>query len=750
MIVEDVFTVTDLKDKMIELNKKISWTPKEIGEGRFGKWLEGARDWAISRSRYWGAPLPVWENNKKELIVLGSINELQKYTKKSGNKYFVMRHGEAENNTRKILSTKKDNPHHLTPKGISQTKEAAEKLKKEKINLIISSPFIRTKETAEMVADIIGLERKDIIYDEKIGEHNYGDWDLMPVGEYYKYYRSFEEAFIKAPPNGENYDDMKRRAGEFLYDVEKKYSGKNILIITHESPSWLITAVSLGLDRKGCMKLSPMDENFLENGEFRKFDFVPLPHNDKYELDLHRPYIDELLLEDRDGSKLKRIPEVFDCWLESGSMPFAQVHYPFENKKEFEKNDGSLFPAEFIAEGLDQTRGWFYTLLVLSAGLFKKSPYNSVIVNGLILAEDGHKMSKSLNNYPDIMYIIDKYGADSLRYYIISSQAVRAEDLNFSEKGIDEVSKKIILKLDNVLSFYEIYTNKGRLENREKLETKHILDKWILSRLNELHKNVTVSLDAHRIDNAARPIMDFVEDFSTWYIRRSRDRFKSDDMSLKKEALETTSFVLLKLSKCMAPFMPFFAEHIYLKLKLKEDPESVHLCDWPKEEKIDKEILKNMEETRKVVSLALEKRMAAGIKVRQPLQKLTIFNFQFSKKEEYINLIKDEINVKEIIFSDDKKEENKVELDTKITEELQKEGNIRDFVRAVQELRKNKNLKPSDMVELLVETDEAGKKFIEETETEIKKPTNVSGFIFENNDGSELKIENYKLKIKIK
>ena len=176
--------------------------------------------------------------------------------------------------------------------------------------------------------------------------------------------------------------------------------------------------------------------------EFREYPFVSLPHNENYELDLHRPYIDEIELVDKEENKLKRVPEVFDCWFESGSMPFAQFHYPFENKEEFENKKEGLFPADFIAEGLDQTRGWFYTLLVLGTGLFSKSPYNNVIVNGMILAEDGRKMSKSLNNYPDIMYLVDKYGADSLRYYLMSSPAVKAEDLNFSEKGVDEVYKK--------------------------------------------------------------------------------------------------------------------------------------------------------------------------------------------------------------------------------------------------------------------------------------------------------------------
>jgi isoleucyl-tRNA synthetase len=733
--------VTEIKDKMIALNEKIAWTPKEIGEGRFGKWLEGARDWAISRSRYWGAPLPVWENDKKELVVIGSIEELKKYTKKSGNKYFVMRHGQAENNVKKILSSKKENPHHLTENGLVESRKAAEEMKKEKINLIISSPFVRTRETAEIVAETLGLDKKDIVYDDRIAERNYGDFNLEPQEKRLNFFSSFIEAFDKPLPNGESYKDIRKRMGDFIYDLDRKYSGKNVLIISHQGPLWLLYADTQGLDREGCMKIRAMDEDYMKNSEWRELDFVPLPHNENYELDLHRPFIDEIELVDEKGNKLKRVPEVFDCWFESGSMPFAQFHYPFENKEKFENKKYGLFPADFIAEGLDQTRGWFYTLLVLGVGLFKKSPYESVIVNGMILAEDGRKMSKSLNNYPDIAYIIDKYGADSLRYYLMSSQAVKAEDLNFSEKGVDEVSKKVILKLENVLSFYEMYSDKDKIKTNEKQKSEHILDKWILSRLGELQKNITESLEVRRIDGAARPILNFIEDFSTWYIRRSRDRFKSEDIKDRNNALSATHFVLLELAKYMAPFMPFFAESVYLKLKEIEDLESVHLCNWPKAGKVDEYILKNMEETRKIVSLALEKRMAAGIKVRQPLQKIQISNSKFQKLgEEYLELIKDEVNVKEVIFVENLEEE--VKLDTEITEELQKEGNARDFIRAVQELRKNKNLVPSDVIELLVETDDIGKEFLDSVSNEIKKPTNVSEIIFDSNDGVEIEIEN--------
>jgi isoleucyl-tRNA synthetase len=748
--------VTDLKDKLVKINGKVSWTPKEIGEGRFGKWLEGARDWAISRSRYWGAPLPVWENEKNELTVIGSIADLKKHTKKSGNKYFVMRHGESISNTKNEISAITGANDSLTEKGEQQVSDSAKFLKKEKIDVIITSPFLRTKQTAEIIAKEIGFEG-EIIEDSRIGEMQVSDWNGKTWREYISQFTR-QERFEKHIGNAENWEDVHQRAAGFMFDIDKKYENKNILIVSHGGPVTLIMYAALGLTNKELV--ASKQTGIFENAEVKKIEWFNFPHNENYELDLHRPYIDEVELVDGDGNKLKRVSEVFDCWLESGSMPYAQFHYPFQNKKEFEDKNGGLFPAEFIAEGQDQTRGWFYNLLVLGVGLFHKSPFENVVVNGMVLAEDGRKMAKSLKNYPEISYIIDKYGADCLRYYLMSSQAVKAEDLNFSEKGVDEVSKKVILKLENVLSFYEMYAGSEKLENEK--ESENILDKWILTRLSELQKIMTESLESYRIDSATRPILDFIDDLSVWFIRRSRDRFKSDENQEKQNALTTTRLVLLELAKCMAPITPFFAEHIYLKLKNDSDPESVHLCEWPhfasrfaRASRGDNSVIENMAEVRKIVSLALEKRMAAGIKVRQPLQKLKIRRWKDGKMErlgdEYLELIKDEVNVKEVIFVEKEENENSegVELDTEITEELRREGNARELVRTIQELRKNKNLKPQDSVELLVETDDAGKEFLQSVESEIKKPTNVSEILFKDNDGEECEINKIKYKISI-
>ncbi|MBN2093961.1 MAG: class I tRNA ligase family protein [Candidatus Zambryskibacteria bacterium] len=731
---------TDLKKKLIKINSEVNWYPKEIGEGRFGKWLEEIRDWAISRSRYWGAPLPVWQNGKGEVIVIGSIGDLKKHVKKSGNKYFLMRHGECMANLEGKISADISIRDPLTEEGEKQVMKAAKNLKKEKIDLIITSPFLRAKKTAEIIAKEIGFGG-EIIEDERIEELRIKEWNGRKWSEYQEQFTD-KERFEKHVGKAENWEDVRKRVSEFMFDIDSRYKNKNILIISHGGPLVLSMYASKGLSVKEMA--NQKHEGIFENAEVKEIDWWSFPHNDDFEIDLHRPFIDQVELVLKNGEELKRIEEVFDCWFESGSMPYAQFHYPFENEKEFEKKN---FPADFIAEGLDQTRGWFYTLLILGIGLFGKSPYKNVIVNGLILAEDGRKMSKSLKNYPEISYIVDKYGADALRYYLMSSSAVKAEDLNFSEKGVDEVSKKVILKLGNVLSFYEMYVDKNLIDCEYKGNSENILDRWILSKLNELQKVMTESLDDYRIDGAARPVLDFIEDFSTWYIRRSRDRFKSEDREDKVYALNTTCFVLLELSKYMAPFTPFMAENIYLKLRKENNPQSVHLSQWPKAGKIDEEILANMSEVRRIVSLALEKRMAAGIKIRQPLKELRAKSLELENKEEYLELIKDEINVKKIIFDENLKED--VELNTELTPELIQEGNIREFIRAVQSLRKEKNLVPEDKIELLVETDNKGKEFLDSVAKEMRKPTNVSEIKFESNDGEKLKVGDLDFMISI-
>ncbi|HDH31182.1 MAG TPA: isoleucine--tRNA ligase, partial [Candidatus Wolfebacteria bacterium] len=698
--------VDKIKKKLIKNNKKINWIPSHLRDGRFGKWLEGARDWAISRSRYWGAPLPIWKCEECEKIkTIGSIDDLKEKSKKSGNKYFAMRHGGSESNAQNIVSSKIGNNHHLTEKGRVEVNKVAKKLKKKKIDLIFSSDFTRTKETAEIAAENLGISKNKIIFDKRLREVNTGIFNGKKPEEYHAYFSSLEEKFFKIPPEGENLTELKNRMSEFLYDIESKYSDKNILIISHEYPIWLLFAGANGLNSRESVEIKKDKSDFFKTSEIKELDFVPLPHDKNYVLDLHRPYIDKIELEcNRCKKEMKRAPEVFDCWFESGSMPYGQAHYPFENKKEFEKN----FPAEFIAEGIDQTRGWFYTLLVLSTALFNKPAYKNVIANGIILAEDGQKMSKRLNNYPDPMNIIEKYGADALRYYFLSSPVVRGESLNFSEKGVDEVNKKVMLRLKNVVSFYKMYGNEKVPSTKYQVSSDNVLDKWILIKLNDLKFEVSKAMDSYELDKAVRPIGEFVDDLSTWYVRRSRERFKSDNSDEKESVVAALGYVLFEFSKLIAPFMPFVAENIYQDLKSDEHKNSVHLESWPiiSEARIAKresqKLLEEMKEVRRIVSLGLEARTKEGIKVRQPLSELRIKNYELRGKDDLLNLIKDEVNVKDVIF--DSSIENEVELTLKLTHELIQEGQLREVVRTVQDLRKKAGYQPKDEIYLWIET----------------------------------------------
>jgi len=509
--------VLKIKKKMLETAKNINWSPAHIKKGRWGNWLKGARDWSISRQRFWASVIPIWECECGERKVVGSIKELQK------------------------LSGKKIN-------------------------------------------------------------------------------------------------------------------------------------------------------------------------------NLHKHIVDKITFSCKCGKKMKRIPDVLDCWFESGAMPYAQLHYPFENKTKFEKN----FPAQFIAEGTDQTRCWFYYLHILSNSVSNVEAFKNVIVNGIVLAEDGKKMSKKLQNYPDPMILMEKYGADALRYYLLTSSVMLADNLNFSEKGVQEGYKKINVVLSNTYKFYQESFQK-KLKD-EKFLSKNILDRWILARLNELIKNIAENMEEYNLPLATRPISIFIEDLSTWYLRQNRERLNQKD----KDAMKTLKIVFETLCKLIAPFTPFIAEEIYQytnNYNFKNKNRSVHLESWPiyNKQLIDKQLITKMSIAREIVSLGLAERDKHQIGLKWPLAKAIIYSEEKLNKE-ILEIIARQLNVKKIDLK--KKKKISVELDVQITPELEAEGYAREMSRKVQSFRKKLRLEKKDEIELYIIVDEKFKNILEKQKDFIQERTN--------------------------
>ena len=429
--------------------------------------------------------------------------------------------------------------------------------------------------------------------------------------------------------------------------------------------------------------------------------------------DPHRPFVDFVLVKcETCGKDARRVTDVCDVWFDSGCMPFAEWHYPFENKEKIDS--GAAFPADFISEAIDQTRGWFYTLLSVSVLLGRGRPYKNVICLGHILDAKGKKMSKSLGNIVEPMEMIEKYGADAVRWYMYTVNQP-GESKRFDEKALADMVKKVFNILGNVVNFSEMYSGEGKTS--EMCKPTHVLDRWVLARLQMLARDVTKGLEQYQVTEPARNIASFIDELSTWWLRRSRDRFKGDDQADGKAAIATLQACLMTLSKLMAPFVPFMSEEIYGRIG--GTSESVHLEAWPDvdDSLLDETLVEEMGQVRSIVSKALERRADAGRNVRQALASMTVSTPSGELRQEFVNVLKDEVNVHEVVV---KKDDYAVELDVNLTPELVREGTVREMIRRVNAMRKEAKLTVQDRIELFVESQEPEiAKAIEEHKDEL-------------------------------
>lgn len=447
--------------------------------------------------------------------------------------------------------------------------------------------------------------------------------------------------------------------------------------------------------------------------------------------DYHRPWVDDISFK-IDGLEYRRIDKVLDCWFESGSMPFAQFHYPFENQSKFETS----YPGDFIVEYVGQVRAWFYYLNAVNVGLFDSKAFKNVIVTGTITGNDGRKLSKSFGNYTNPNELMDKYSADALRFLLLSSPLLSGEDYSVIDKNVADVSRKLAM-IWNVYDFFTLYADvdkwswTGQMMGQQ--EPNNLLDRWIIARVHQLNTEITKNMDNYEVAQAVNSILPFIDDVSNWYVRRSRKRFwKSDDDSDKQFAYQTLHYILLQFSILVAPFVPFLAEELFLKLTGGQKGPSVHLLDWPEVGHVDNLLIDDTADLRNVISQGLAKRAEASIKVRQPLSNATLISaINSSRPTDYqqflMEIAKDELNVKTIELTSGQNDQPNIKLNMKITAELAAEGQARELIRLIQNSRKAAGLNIDDRIKLGLTTKfESLKKAIINHKSEIMAETLAS------------------------
>ena len=533
------------------------------------------------------------------------------------------------------------------------------------------------------------LLEKGIVYRIKYIKHEY---PFNPRSKQRIIYRAFPSWFFNVTDSKTMLISENEKINWFPEYLKHGRFEKNI----EAAPDWNLsrdrffaTAMPVWKGDKGSVKVVGSYDELYELSGVRLEDY-------------HRPWVDEIEFE-IDGEHFTRIDKVLDCWFESGSMPFAQLHYPFENREKFEKN----YPADFIVEYVGQVRAWFYYVHVVNTALFSDIAYKNVITTGTLAGNDGRKMSKSLGNYTDPNLLMDQYSADSLRFLMLSSPVLAGEDFSLIDKDVSDVARKLSM-IWNVYDFFTMYAEVDGFDSEQAMAVSEFvnpLDIWLVSRVHQVRNQIAEGMEAYNIPAALSSVLEFIDDMSNWFVRRSRRRFwKSEDDQDKLEAYSTLYYVLIYLAKILAPFTPFLAEELYQKMTgagvvNSEIPESVHLLDWPEAGVIDEAVLVQMAKTREIITTGLAERMKkteteAQIKVRQPLAKLVYAGEKLD--DFYEQIIMEEVNVKSVEHGE------ALVLDKTLTPELLEEGKIRELIRFVQAARKKAGLNVDDRIRLMV------------------------------------------------